>query len=450
MDEGKTDETEVDEGLPTAKIPHVDGPDEGPKPMTDVTEADAKAETEAEAATAETAEADAKAEAEAEAAAAEAAEAAQNGTRAVEPVPDGSKATSVTERRHRRRRIGIAVAAVTAVLLAGSGAYAKTWERSQISELASEDAAIGRDIDDLVKKSSAETDYTADDLAADDSAYVDKLKAAVADAQKAADVAAPTATDWYDLWDVNGNVDAARDAVSSHKDALDSLSKIVKDVDESHERRLSDDARDALSTAIDAAKSLLDSTDGKVSDDATRDALSSAIDDASRQAGTEGQDPSVYSGSQDALKQASDAVTDSNAAWQKAQEEAAAAAKAAAARARRASSGGQPSGSYDGGTWNVSYRGTDDPTTANADGSTSKWTDGYYIAHSWSEGGKRIASKPQHVVVDGKSYHYVSSEIVSLDSSADDAVSFAHQNGGIGFQTCVGNNNAVVTHYEAD
>lgn len=432
MDEGKTDETEVDEGLPTAKIPHVDGPDEGPEAMTDVTEADAKAEAEAETA------------------AAEAAEAAQNGTKAVEPVPDGSKATSVTERRHRRRRIGIAVAAVAAALIVGSGAYAKAWERDQIDGLASEDASIGRDIDDLVKKSSAETAYTADDLAADDSAYVDQLKAAVSDAQKAADAAAPTATDWYDVWDVSSNVDAAKDAVSGHKDALDSLSKIVKDVDESHERRLSDDARDALSTAIDAAKSLLDSTDGKVSDNATRDALSSAIDDASRQAGTKGQDPSVYSGSQDALKQASDAVTDSNAAWQKAQEEAAAAAKAAAARARRASSGGQPSGSYDGSTWNVSYRGTDDPTTANADGSTSKWTDGYYIAHSWSEGGKRIASKPQHVVVDGKSYHYVSSEIVSLDSSADDAVSFAHQNGGIGFQTCVGNNNAVVTHYEAD
>lgn len=445
MDEGKTDETEVDEGLPTAKIPHVDGPDEGPKPMTDVTEADAKAEAEAaEAAAAEAAEAEAEAEAEA----AEAAEAAQNGTRAVEPVPDGSKAASVTEHLHRGRRIGIAVAAVTAVLLAGSGAYAKTWERSQISDLASKDAAIERDISDLVKKSSTETAYTADDLAADDSAYVDRLKDAVKAAQKAADAASPAVTDWYDVWDVSSNVDAAKDAVSGHRDALDSLTKVVKDVDESHERRLSDNARDALSKAIEGAQSLFDSTDGKVSDNATRDALSKALADASGKAKAAGQDPSVYSGSQDALKQASDAVTDSNAAWQKAQEEAA--AKAAAARARRASSGGQPSGSYDGSTWNVSYRGTDDPTTANADGSTSKWTDGYYIAHSWSEGGKRIASKPQHVVVDGKSYHYVSSEIISLDSDADDAVSFAHQNGGIGFQTCVGNNNAVVTHYEAD
>lgn len=428
MDEGKTDETEVDEGLPTAKIPHVDGPDEGPKPMTDVTEDDAKAEAEA----------------------AEAAEAAQNGTRAVEPVPDGSKATSVTERRHRRRRVGIAVAAVAAALLVGSGAYAKTWERSQISELASKDAAIERDISALVKNSSTETAYTADDLAADDSAYVDRLKDAVKAAQKAADAASPTVTDWYDVWDVSSNVDAAKDAVSGHRDALDSLAKVVKDVDESHERRLSDNARDALSKAIEGAQSLFDSTDGKVSDNATRDALSKALADASGKAKAAGQDPSVYSGAQDALKKATDAVTASNAAWKKAQEEAAARAAAARAAAARTSSGGVSSGTYDGGTWNVSYRGLDDPTTANADGSTAKWVDGYYVAHSWSEGGKRIASKPQHVVVDGKSYHYVSSEIISLDSDADSAISYAHQNGGIGFQTCVGNNNAILTHYEAD
>jgi hypothetical protein len=445
MDEGKTDakadETEVDEVPPTARIPHVDGPDEGPDEAVGDTEAAPDAGSEAGQAD------------ETEAA----------------PVTDAPEKDAKDEldaarakHPHRGRRIGIAVAAVTAVLLAGSGAYAKTWERSQISELASKDAAIERDISTLVKKSSTETAYTADDLAADDSAYVDRLKDAVKAAQKAADAASPTVTDWYDVWDVSSNVDAAKDAVSGHRDALDSLAKVVKDVDESHERRLSDNARDALSKAIEGAQSLLDSTDGKVSDNATRDALSKALADASGKAKAAGQDPSVYSGSQDALKKATDAVTASNAAWKKDQEEAAAraaaaraaaaraaAARAAAARTRRTSSGGVSSGTYDGGTWNVSYRGLDDPTTANADGSTAKWVDGYYVAHSWSEGGKRIASKPQHVV-DGKSYHYVSSEIISLDSDADSAISYAHQNGGIGFQTCVGNNNAIPTHYEAD
>lgn len=444
MDEGKTDakadETEVDEVPPTARIPHVDGPDEGPDGAAVDTEAAPDEHVDASAETTDAEQAD-------ETEAAPVADAVTD--EATEDERDAARARHL----HHGRRIGIAVAAVTAVLLAGSGAYAKTWERNQISDLASKDAAIERDISTLVKKSSTETAYTADDLAADDSAYVDQLKAAIKAAQKAADAAAPTVTDWYDLWDVSSNVDAAKDAVSGHKDALDSLAKVVKDVDESHERRLSDNARDALSKAIEGAQSLFDSTDGKVSDNATRDALKSALADASGKAKAEGQDPSVYSGSQDALKKATDAVTASNAAWKKAQEEAAAraaAAKAAAARTRRTSSGGVSSGSYDGGTWNVSYRGLDDPTTANADGSTAKWVDGYYVAHSWSEGGKRIASKPQHVVVDGKSYHYVSSEIISLDSDADSAISYAHQNGGIGFQTCVGNNNAILTHYEAD
>ena len=437
MDEGKTDakadETEVDEVPPTARIPHVEGPDEGPDEVAGDTEAAPDEGSEAEQA--------------------DTTEAAPVADAVTDEATEDERDAARARHLHRGRRIGIAVAAVTAVLLAGSGAYAKTWERNQISDLASKDAAIERDISALVKKSSTETAYTADDLAADDSAYVDRLKDAVKAAQRAADAASPTVTDWYDVWDVHGNVDAAKDAVSGHKDALDSLAKVVKDVDESHERRLSDNARDALSKAIEGAQSLLDSTDGKVSDNATRDALSKALADASGKAKAAGQDPSVYSGSQDALKKATDAVTASNAAWKKAQEEAAAraaAARAAAARTRRTSSGGVSSGTYDGGTWNVSYRGLDDPTTANADGSTAKWVDGYYVAHSWSEGGKRIASKPQHVVVDGKSYHYVSSEIISLDSDADSAISYAHQNGGIGFQTCVGNNNAILTHYEAD
>lgn len=290
MDEGKTDakagETKVDEVPPTARIPHVDGPDEGPD------EAGQADETEAVPVT----------------------DAPEEATEDAKDERDAARAKHL----HHGRRIGIAVAAVAAALLAGSGAYAKTWERSQISDLASKDAAIERDISALVKKSSTETAYTADDLAADDSAYVDRLKDAVKAAQKAADAALPTVTDWYDVWDVSSNVDAAKDAVSGHKDALDSLAKVVKDVDESHERRLSDNARDALSKAIEGAQSLFDSTDGKVSDNATRDALKSALADASGKAKAAGQDPSVYSGAQDALKKATDAVTASNAAWQKA------------------------------------------------------------------------------------------------------------------------------------
>lgn len=199
---------------PTARIPHVDGPDEGPDEAAGDTEAAPDEGSEAEQA--------------------DTTEAAPVADAVTDEATEDERDAARARHLHRGRRIGIAVAAVTAVLLAGSGAYAKTWERNQISDLASKDAAIERDISDLVKKSSTETAYTADDLAADDSAYVDKLKDAVKAAQKAADAASPTVTDWYDVWDVSGNVDAAKDAVSGHKDALDSLAKVVKDVDESH------------------------------------------------------------------------------------------------------------------------------------------------------------------------------------------------------------------------
>lgn len=100
------------------------------------------------------------------------------------------------------------------------------------------------------------------------------------------------------------------------------------------------------------------------------------------------------------------------------------------------------------GTWYVSYRGTDDPSKANADGSTSEWMDGYYVAHSWSSGGQMIASKPNTVVVDGKTYEYVSSITVPQDTTWDQVSEFVYKNGGIGFQTCVGNGNVIITHYE--
>ena len=100
------------------------------------------------------------------------------------------------------------------------------------------------------------------------------------------------------------------------------------------------------------------------------------------------------------------------------------------------------------GTWYVSYRGTDDSSTANADGSISEWKDGYYIAHSWSSGGQMIASKPNTVVVYGKTYEYVSSITVPQNTKWSEVSGFVYANGGIGFQTCVGGGNVIITHYE--
>lgn len=58
-----------------------------------------------------------------------------------------------------------------------------------------------------------------------------------------------------------------------------------------------------------------------------------------------------------------------------------------------------------------------------------------------------IASKPSTVVVNGKTYHYVSSKVVSRDTTWDQVEGYVHANGGIGFQTCYGDG-YLITHYE--
>ena len=106
-----------------------------------------------------------------------------------------------------------------------------------------------------------------------------------------------------------------------------------------------------------------------------------------------------------------------------------------AARSAAAASGGQ---AYQGGdgAWYVTYRGTDDMTTANADGSVSLWMDGYYIAHRYTQNGSMIASHPQYVVVDGKRYQYAGTVNDLKGSYATPHLDWIDQTGGIVFQTC--------------
>lgn len=84
---------------------------------------------------------------------------------------------------------------------------------------------------------------------------------------------------------------------------------------------------------------------------------------------------------------------------------------------------------------------------ADANGAVTQWADRYFIAHDWSSNGQRIMSKPAHVVVDGQTYHYVSSRVVARDTTWSQIQGFAQANGGIAFQTCYGAN-YLITHYE--
>ena len=80
-------------------------------------------------------------------------------------------------------------------------------------------------------------------------------------------------------------------------------------------------------------------------------------------------------------------------------------------------------------------------------GYVCEWKSGYYVAHNWSSGGIKIASKPAYVVVNGITYKYISSKLVSRSTTWSQVVDYVRANNGIGFQTC-SRNLYLINHYE--
>lgn len=100
--------------------------------------------------------------------------------------------------------------------------------------------------------------------------------------------------------------------------------------------------------------------------------------------------------------------------------------------------------------WNVDYH-DDFLGQAADDGSVTQWEDGFFLAHRWSANGKRIASMPTYVRVNGQLYRYVSAITVPQGTMWKDIEGFVHANGGIGFETCVDGTDEsayLITHYE--
>lgn len=284
---------------------------------------------------------------------------------------------------------------------------------------------------DVMRRTTASEDVA-------DAATLDALAEAISDARpalatgtRASDV--PTIFDWAS---VEAVATANECAAADMEKALADLEAAMDAVSASAEQQEAIDAHDALQAVRDDAQTLLDATAGQVADDTTRDDLSDAIAAADEALAVSPGDSGVtpYSDANWRVTVTTAAVSASHDQWQEAQ---------AAARFH-ASSGG----SYSDGTWYASYRGTDDPATANADGSLSEWRDGYYIAHDWSSNGQLIASKPGTVVVDGRTYRYVSSMVVSRDTKWSEVNGFVYANGGIGFQTCDPSGGYLITHYE--
>lgn len=373
----------------------------------------------------------------------------------------------------KRQRIVATACGIAAIAIAAGCLYVGHETASALSEVSSatSSAAItDSNANGVLERTASFSDLTDDDIMPDDGGD-DGILAAYATARDAASTAVSEempgvdGIEWYNLDEARSARDDASRIAGEKHDALSTLRSAASAITTSRYERKCSDAKDALQASSDSAQDVLDSTEDEVHDNAIRQTLADAIDAGNALLGEDGLlSANAYSSAQGRIDDASQAVSDDHAQWQKEKEEeeerqrqAAAAAAAArayaskeAAESAAASSGGHATQSSNG-TWYVSYRGNDQEGTANADGSVSEYRNGYFIAHRHGPNGKIIATRPNSVVVDGKSYHYVSSIVVDDDSSFDDAYAYARQNGGIGFQTCtIPTGGDIIVHYEPD
>lgn len=215
----------------------------------------------------------------------------------------------------------------------------------------------------------------------------------------------------------------------------------VKSVNDSVTAKQRDDAMKATAAKIDEAKGVLDKSKNAVLDNTNRDALNGLIDEANAlvnnaDATKEQLDDKTnrLQGGIDSVNADMQAKIEHDEAIRKAEEE---------KKARGSASAG--SNATD--TWQPSYFNAYGTEAADPSGALTQWADNYFIAHNWSANGKRIASRPAHVIINGTTYHYVSEMVVSRDTYFDDTKAFCYANNGIAFQTCYGAN-YLITHYE--
>lgn len=215
----------------------------------------------------------------------------------------------------------------------------------------------------------------------------------------------------------------------------------IKSVNDSVTAKQRDDAMKATAAKVDEAKDVLNKSNGAVLDNANRDTLNGLIDEAnaliSNADATKEQlddETNRLQGGIDNVNADMQAKVEHDEAVRKAEEE---------KKARGSASAG--SNATD--TWEPSYFNAYGTAAADDSGALTQWADNYFIAHDWSANGKRIASRPAHVIINGTTYHYVSEMVVSRDTYFNDTKAFCYANNGIAFQTCYGAN-YLITHYE--
>lgn len=215
----------------------------------------------------------------------------------------------------------------------------------------------------------------------------------------------------------------------------------VKSVNDSVTAKQRDDAMKATAAKVDEAKGVLDKSNGAVLDDTNRNALNGLIDEANAIVGNADATKEQLDDETNRLQGGIDGV---NADMQAKVEHDEAVRKAEEEKKAR---GSASAGSNATDTWQPSYFNAYGTDAADPSGALTQWADNYFIAHDWSANGKRIASRPAHVIINGTTYHYVSEMVVSRDTYFDDTKAFCYANNGIAFQTCYGAN-YLITHYE--
>ena len=251
-----------------------------------------------------------------------------------------------------------AVAAGLAVVVLGAGvggyAYALNNVNAGVNAASSWNKASVKTLQESVKDAQALLDGTGEDQVADPQ-VLESLKNAIDKAKnmKAADVSANGMLVW-ELLDAENVYDESTDSILN----LDAtLGKAMKAVEQGITDKTLQDAKDALSKTIDSAQSILDGSDGKVQDNATRDALSKVIDAAKKT--LDGSDVEAMNTAKGDLDAKTKAVNDSVKAKEQADAEAQAQADAAANAAASANSGYTGGGysSYTGGGYSGGYTG---------------------------------------------------------------------------------------------
>lgn len=243
----------------------------------------------------------------------------------------------------------------------------------------------------------------------------------------------------YDYEQLAGACDTQENEVAENTASVNAGVTAVNDSVTAKQR---DDAMKATAAKVDEAKGVLDKSKDAVLNDTNRNALNSLIDEANTLVNNADATKEQFDDMTNRLQGGIDNV---NADMQAKVEHDEAVCKAEEEKKARGSASAGSS-AFD--TWTPSYYNAYGTDEADPNGALTQWADNYFVAHNWSANGKRIASRPAHVIINGTTYHYVSEIVVSRDTYFDDTIkAFCYANNGIAFQTCYGAN-YLITHYE--